>query len=246
LSEHDHVSDQPFIDRLEPGLAGELRRLGRWRPFSIGETLTKEGESGHTALIIDSGLVKVTTRSAPGDEVLLAFRGRGELLGEMSALRGTARSATATGHQRGGVIELAADTFQRFVWARPQLFAALLDGTSQRLRRSDLQRLSYATNDVGTRVGLALLDWAQDHGKLTEAGTEITLRASRRELAQWVVASEKTVDHVLTQLTRAGLVSTGRRRFVVLDPLGLHEWTRGRGRCRDLPVVPQIRETHSE
>jgi len=223
---------QAFIGQLDAATARDLRGIGHWRAFRAGQVLTRHGEAGQAALIVDSGLVKVTMTSPTGDEVVLGFRGRGELLGEISALRGTARSATVTGHQAGGVIEIAATAFREFVWHRPELFAVLLNAASQRLRQADLLRLSYASGSVACRVGLALLEWAHDHGRITETGTEIILRASRRELAQWVIASEKTVDSALTELTRAGLIRTGRRRFVVVDAAGLHRWVHERERPR--------------
>jgi CRP-like cAMP-binding protein len=223
---------RPFIDHLDAATAGELRKLGQWRAFRAGQVLTRHGEPGKEALLVDSGIVKVTVTSPAGDEVVLGFRGRGELLGEVSALRGTTRSATVTGHQPGGVIEIAAPVFRRFIWLRPELFAVLLNAASQRLRQSDLHRLSYASDNVSRRVASTLLVWAHDHGRITEVGTEITLRASRRELAQWVIASEKTVDSVLADLTRAGLIRTGRRQFIVLDAAGLHRWVHDRERPR--------------
>lgn len=134
---------------------------------------------------------------------MAGFYGPGELLGEVSALRGTPRSATVTGRQPGGAIQVAASVFRDFVWSH-ELFVVVLATAGQRLRRADLHRLSYAGDDVASRVAWTLLDWAQRYGRITATGTEIDLRVSRHELAQVVIASEKTVDNVLITLTRPG------------------------------------------
>jgi CRP/FNR family transcriptional regulator, cyclic AMP receptor protein len=77
-----------------------------------------------------------------------------------------------------------------------------------------------AEEDVTGRVVATLLSWAAEYGHATAEGVLIGLRASRRELAQVVGASEKSVDDVLTTLRRVGLVRTGRRRFVVCNAEG--------------------------
>lgn len=217
-----------FFDRLDTATVQQLRRLGRQWDFATQQVLTRQGEPGDAVLIIDSGVVKVSVSSAEGDEVLLGLYGRGELLGEVSALTGACRSATVTGHLPGVATEIEAGRFRDFLEGRPDLLAAVLTPAAQRLRRADLHRLSYAGTDVGGRVASTLLEWANRHGTVADEGVVIAIRASRRELAQAVAASEKTVDDVLTLLTRARLVSTGRRRFVVLDMAGLHRWLHDR------------------
>jgi CRP/FNR family cyclic AMP-dependent transcriptional regulator len=225
----EDADNQPFMDQMNAATAAALRQLGQWRGFAAKEVLSRQGEPGKSVLIVDSGVVKVTVAAAAGEEVVAGFYGRGELLGEVSALRGTRRSATVTGHCAGGLIEIPGDAFREFVW-RHELFLVVLATAGQRLRRADMHRLSYAGDGVPSRVGSTLLDWAQRYGRLTDSGTEIDLRVSRHELAQVVLASEKTVDNVLTTLTRAGLITTGRRRFVVLDAAGLHRWVHDRAR----------------
>jgi len=227
--ERGGAASQPFMDHLDAAAGAELRRLGQWQEFRADQMLSRQGEPGTGVLLIDSGVVKVTVAATAGEEVVAGFYGRGELLGEVSALRRTRRSATVTGHRPGGLIQVPADTFRGFVWQH-ELFLVVLATASERLRRADMHRLSYAGHGVPRRVGSTLLDWAQRYGRFTDGGTEIDLRVSRRELAQVVLASEKTVDNVLTVLTRAGLIRTGRRRFVVVDAAGLHQWVHERAR----------------
>jgi CRP/FNR family transcriptional regulator, cyclic AMP receptor protein len=221
-------NDRTFLDCLDPVMADRLVRLGRARAFRSEEILSRQGEPGDAVLIVLSGLVKVAVSSVDGDEVLLGIYGHGELLGEVSALHQAARSTTVTGHLPGEVVEIAATRFRAFVAERPELLGAVLAPAAQRLRRADLHRLSYAGTDVGGRVVFTLLDWAERYGTTSEEGVVLGVRASRRELAQAVAASEKTVDDVLTVLSRARLIRTGRRRFVLLDTAGLRRWLRDR------------------
>lgn len=221
-------ADRPFVDRLDRRTAGELRGLGRRREFREQQVISRQGDRGDAILIIDSGLVKVSVASPEGKEVLLGLYGRGELLGEVSALQGTPRSATVTGHVPGTLTEITAARFGRFVTERPEILGAVLAPAAQRLRKADMDRLSYVGTDVGGRVAVTLLLWAEQYGTPSREGIVIGVRASRRELAQAVAASEKTVDDVLTLLSRARLIRTGRRRFVLLDVDALSRWVHDR------------------
>lgn len=220
--------DGTFIDRLYPTTRAELFRRARWRAFAIDEVLSRQGEAADGVLIIDSGLVKVSVGSAGGTEIVVGLFGRGHLLGEVSALRRTRRSATVVGHMPGAILHLGGDAFRDLLAGQPDLFAVVLAAANQRLLDADRHRLALASDDVTGRVASTLLSWASEYGRGTEHGILIGLRVSRRELAQIVTASEKSVDDVLTSLKRAGLVQTGRRRFVVRDVPALERWTRDR------------------
>jgi CRP/FNR family transcriptional regulator, cyclic AMP receptor protein len=217
-----------FFERLDDRTAAALRSLGRRRDFRDGQVLSRQGQPGGSVLLLDDGLVKVTVSSSGGKEVLLGLYGAGEILGEVSALQGGERSATITGHGPGALTEISATRFREFVVSRPDLLSAVLAPAAQRLRKADMDRLSYVGTDVGGRVASTLLCWADRYGLTSREGVVLGVRASRRELAQAVAASEKTVDDVLTVLSRAGLIKTGRRRFVLVDPAGLSRWVHDR------------------
>ncbi len=216
--------DETSTNRLDPALRAALQRRAQWRCFAVGEVLTRQGEAADGVLIIESGLVKVSVSSPGGAEVVVGFFGRDHLLGEMSTLRRTPRSATVVGHLPGSVLRVGAGEFRDLLAAHPDLMVVLLAAANQRLLDADRHRLAVAANDVAGRVVGTLVSWASAYGRGTDHGIVIGLRATRRELAQVVTASEKTVDDVLTSLRRAGLVQTGRRRFVVRDVAALERW----------------------
>lgn len=224
--EDDHADTgyRPFLDHLDPPSRAELYQRSRRDDFAADQIISHQGDVGDTAMIVDAGLVKVTVSSASGTEVLLGLYGRGELLGETSALHGCRRSATVVGHLPGRMLHIPARAFRTFLTTQPALFGAVLATSASRLRHADHHRLSLAGHDVSARVAATLLSWAHQYGRRTDEGIEIGLRTSRRELAQSVVASEKTVDDVLTELRRAGVLRTGRRRFVVRDHAALARW----------------------
>jgi CRP/FNR family transcriptional regulator, cyclic AMP receptor protein len=69
---------------------------GAPRRYVSGEVLVRQGELGSYVLALNHGVVKVSRVEADGHELLLAVRGRGEIIGENTYLGDQARTATVT------------------------------------------------------------------------------------------------------------------------------------------------------
>ena len=85
-----------FLDQLSPGDREYLFDRGRPRRWPAGATLFGEGDRSATVVLVLSGRAKVFSLTEQGGEVLLAIRGPGALLGEMSALDGAPNSVGPT------------------------------------------------------------------------------------------------------------------------------------------------------
>jgi CRP/FNR family transcriptional regulator, cyclic AMP receptor protein len=214
----------PFAHRLTTAALEELRGAGHIRSFGVGQILFLDGERADDVFLIESGLVKVYVSSEDGVELILGLYGPGELLGEMAATGDGVRSATGMGHTAGAVLQVSGLRFRALLAAHPTIMSCVLSVVQQRLRTADRDRLSFLSDGVAARVANKLLYWAQNFGDVYEDGSIVITRFSRRELAQSVAASEKTVDDALSVLHGAGLINTGRRRFVVLDAPRLQQW----------------------
>src|SRR5215208_4827248 len=76
---------QPFLARLAPDEVAAIRSRAILRHFERGSTLMHQEEVPGRVIVIERGHTKVTLLCDDGKEVVLAFRGPGELLGEVSA-----------------------------------------------------------------------------------------------------------------------------------------------------------------
>jgi CRP/FNR family cyclic AMP-dependent transcriptional regulator len=105
---------------------------------------------------------------------------------------------------------------------------------SARLFQADQRQRLHASFEVSVRVARQLLSWARSSGE--PAGGGLRVRGlTQLEIAQFVTASAKTVDHVLKQLRGDRLLETGRRSYLLPDPQLLErcladpDWRPGRG-----------------
>jgi CRP/FNR family transcriptional regulator, cyclic AMP receptor protein len=81
---------------LPPEAWQALLANGMVRRFGKGEILMRQGEPGSHVFVLARGRVKVARVDTEGNELLLALRGVGDIVGELAVLGGGARSATVT------------------------------------------------------------------------------------------------------------------------------------------------------
>jgi CRP/FNR family transcriptional regulator, cyclic AMP receptor protein len=134
------VSDAEFLHTLTPAESDALEEMGEPGTYAAGTVIFEQGATADCVLLVRAGQVRVAARGADGDEVLLAERGPGELLGDLSGIDGQPRSASVTALEevRGIVVPLRA--FRGFLMDHPRAAISLLELLSRRLREAEARR----------------------------------------------------------------------------------------------------------
>jgi CRP/FNR family transcriptional regulator, cyclic AMP receptor protein len=198
-----------------------LRTQGRPRRFRTGATLFHEGDLSDWVGLLVRGRVKVSSYGADGRERLVAVIGPGELLGELSAIDGEPRSATATALEPLEVHVLTSDEFVALLEKSPAATLGILRSVIGRLRDSDKRRVEFGALDTVGRVGRLLVELAERYGEEVDGAIRIGLPLSQEELAGWAGASRGAVVKALRTLRARGWIETARREIKVLDLPGL-------------------------
>lgn len=198
-----------------------LAALGPPRRYRRGTILFHEGDAPESVIVIRRGRVKISSFTADGKEVVLAVREAGQLLGELSAIDGEMRSATATALENVEAAWIPATVFRSFLMGQPHATFALLEMMSARLRDADRKRVEFGAYDTTGRVARRLVEMADRFGETTGDGVRITLPLSQQELAGWTGSSREAVSKSLHALRARGFIETARRGITVLDLTGL-------------------------
>jgi CRP/FNR family transcriptional regulator, cyclic AMP receptor protein len=193
----------------------ELESLGDSVTYPADHTIFWEGQPSHAVLIIKSGNLKVTRAAAGGDEVILAIRSAGEVMGEEGVLMDEPRAATVTAINDVTGILVRAETLLRFV-EEQRLWPAMYRAAVRRRRQLD-QRLLLSRLDVRNRLARWLLELATDVGEATDEGWVIESTLSQQDLANRINASRDAVAIELRKLRERGLITTARHRIVLHD-----------------------------
>jgi CRP/FNR family cyclic AMP-dependent transcriptional regulator len=206
-----------FLGALDSAQTSALRDRALPRRFRKGQALFHEGGPSDRVLVLLSGRVKVSTVTEQGREIVLAFRGPGDLLGELSAIDGQPRSASVAAIEPVEALAVTAIDFRAFLSEHPEVALFLLETVSRRLRDADRKRVEFGAHDTIGRVAARLLELAEEYGQQDPRGIRIGLPLSQEELAGWTGASREAVSKALQALRRPGWVVTERRRIIVCD-----------------------------
>ncbi|HVE63263.1 MAG TPA: Crp/Fnr family transcriptional regulator [Mycobacteriales bacterium] len=191
------------------------------RHFRTGAALFHAGDPSDWVVLVVAGRVKIVEHTADGREVLLAVRGPGQLIGELSAIDGEPRSASAIAMDDVEVLLVDASGFHSYLESHPSAAVALLRLLTVRLRDADRKRVEYSSHDVLGRVALRLLELAEEYGEADGTGVRITLPLSQDELASYTASSREAVAKALRTLRDRKVITTDRRAFTVIDIEGL-------------------------
>jgi CRP-like cAMP-binding protein len=111
---------------LEPPELEELARRMTERRYRRGDDLIRQGDAGHSMLILAEGLVDILlTPEDGGTAHSIARRHPGQPIGEMSLLTGGRRSATARALTDVVAFEIAQKHLEPLLESRPGLAGAL-------------------------------------------------------------------------------------------------------------------------
>jgi CRP-like cAMP-binding protein len=211
-----------FLSSIQPDDVAELHRLGAIRTFERGQALFHERQPADRVLLLRTGVVKVTTATRAGREVVLAFRGAGELVGDQAAFDDEPRSATIRAVEQVEALSLPVQDFRTFLAARPSVALVLLRMLSCRLREADAKRIEFSTHTTIERVAAQLVEFSERFGIEDESGAvRITLPLSQEELAGAAGASIESVGRALQTMRALKCVETRRREIRIVDLQGL-------------------------
>src|ERR1044071_8085227 len=96
---------------LEDAEVSRVARLLKEFKASENEVIFQQGEAGDSLYIVLSGRVRIATTDHFGRERVLAFYGPGEFFGDIAALTGEPRSATASASTDVRLLQLRKEDF---------------------------------------------------------------------------------------------------------------------------------------
>ncbi|MBI4732387.1 MAG: cyclic nucleotide-binding domain-containing protein [Chloroflexi bacterium] len=124
--------------------------------LAAGEVLLEEGMPGDAAFIVIDGELEVKKKSDT-QNILIAIRAPGEVIGEMALLDHAPRMATVRAVRPSRLLKIRGDTFQQLLSQKPSAALAILHTVSKRLRQNEaILRQSEKMAALGTlTAGLA-------------------------------------------------------------------------------------------
>jgi CRP-like cAMP-binding protein len=191
--------------------ARRTRSRLRARTLDKGECLLRQGDPPPGLFLICSGLARVYTSSANGREILHAFVGAGEVVGEIEYFAGEPLGCTVEAARRTEAWFLSSRAVDALLAGEPRLAIALATTMARRYHRDvarSSERISYPVVYNVLRICLAR---AHDAG-------DPRIQLSKHDLAEYLGTSGRHLNRVLKELAGRGAIELAPGKIRRVDP----------------------------
>jgi len=182
----------------------------------VDQVLVMEQDWGESVFLIISGLAKVRTFTADGDEVVMTVLGAGDVFGEMVAVDGSVRSADVVTLTPVQLVKLRIQPFSMLL--RQQADFALALATLETTRLRDLnRRFALQTADATSRLLDALAYLARKCSPDNDPLARIPA-LPQKEIALLAGLARETASRTLSKLRSRGTVVEEEGSLKIVDP----------------------------
>ena len=187
------------------------------RKYPKNSMVILEEEFGDIIFIILDGTVKITRVNDEGKEVILALLGPGEIFGEMAILDGEARSANALAQEDCKLLAIQKSEFLNLLRRNFKISFALMGELAKRLRKSDQQIEALSLSDAEHRIGVSVLNLAEDMGVIRQGQVTIEKLPFQQDIANMSGTSRETVSRVLKLFEDRHMITKVGHTVVIPD-----------------------------
>lgn len=197
-----------LLSALPTTLVSGLFAKGRTVSLAANRSLFLCGDPSDGCYRLDEGLLKVSISTATGGERILAILGAGAIVGELSMLDGTPRSASATTLRASKLCFISKAVFEAFASDHPELYRHGMMLLARRLRATNDALVAATSLSLRGRVARMLLCLAEAFGKDVGNGRIlIRQKITQSDLAAMAGISRENVSRILAHWTRDAVVS---------------------------------------
>ena len=204
------------------GMSDEEMRLVEqrtvMREIRRKEVLYLPGDAGDRIYLLKRGVVKISTLTDDGKEIILALMRPGEVFGEEAVLEDAPRDHMAEAYEDALICVITRQDFMGILRAHPEMAFKVTKLVGFRLKtlRSRVEGLLF--KGAPARLAQTLLDLARDHGVKDAEGVLLPLRLSQQDLANLIGVTRESVNLALADFRSRGLIETEGRALRLLRP----------------------------
>ena len=215
------LSGQFAFENLSDADIDYLTDKAQTRVVEAGEAIFFKGDPTTGLMAVVSGSVQIRTVSEDGKEFLLNAMQAGEMLGEIGAIDGGARTADAIAVEQALIMTIGREPFLEIVRRNPDFSISVMELLCGRIRATSEQAEDLALLDLKTRLAKKLVSLAEAGNDAAGSG-DIVLRLTQSEIGTMMGTTREAINKHLSIWAKNGLISLGRNEIVIHDQEGLH------------------------
>jgi CRP-like cAMP-binding protein len=191
-------------------LAGLQRIARRRRLYSHGEPVVG-------LYVVAEGRLRVVRGAGETRALTVAYRGPGDVVGEIGITQRSRHVDTATALDTVDVLQIPPRCIDKLLGQNVGLARRMIELMIERRLEAERRIESLLLRTVESRVEEFLLDAANCYGIPDSRGVLIGVKYTHQEIADFVGSTRETVTLTLGELRRRSLLLFDHRRIVVRD-----------------------------
>jgi CRP/FNR family cyclic AMP-dependent transcriptional regulator len=210
------LAEIPLFRGLPADRLKKLSEVLRKKSVPSGTNMITADQPGEVVYVLLEGTVKILIEQVDGREVILAFLGPGDTVGEMSLVDSAGRSANVMTMEKCTFLWMDRATFQDLLRNVPEFAQNLVRLLSSRLRMANEQIQSLSSLDVAGRLARQLLAFSERYGEPIDGGVRVALRLTQTDLAELVGASRERVNQVMVDFRQKGYLTVDSSHHILV------------------------------
>ncbi len=206
-----------FSDLNEEKLNALENRLIN-RKYTKGQVVFHKGDDSAGLYIIKKGRVKVFLPSTQGEEVILTILSKGEIIGELSLLDNTKRSATISVIEDSEFLYLSRKDFLNFLSSDFDAVLNVFSMITKRLKDTNDQLEESYFLDITSRIARKIIFLSKQFGIEENGIIRIGVKITQKDLASMIGATRESVNKQLNLLKKNGLIDMEDGYISILNP----------------------------
>ena len=190
-----------------------LSRLSVEHHVKLGQFMYSEGDQLEYFYVVGEGRLKILKHSPSGKDVIVAFSGPGEILGNVLLSSDKPHSYSAQAVLDTRVLAIKSDDLLAFLSSDPEVgfkvLRRILIVVGQRLTSALGRLVGFAAERAEHRLAYTLLTLSLEFGN--------PLPFMREEVAQMAGTTTETAIRFVSRLKKAGVVRALRRKILIID-----------------------------
>ncbi|MFG1608253.1 Crp/Fnr family transcriptional regulator [Actinoplanes sp. NPDC049265] len=208
----DPLASVDMFAGLEPEVRARVLGAAVPRTYRKGQILFVEHDPGESLIILKRGSVAVFRTAPSGERAVLTVARPPDVLGEVSLLDASTRSASAEAIEDTQALALSRAAFIDLVHSNPRILDAVMRSVGALIRRLTEQNTDHVFLDLPGRVAKTLVRLAGE-----SQAPMITIELNQSQLAEMAGGSRQSVNQAIGSFANRGWLRTEGRRIVVTD-----------------------------
>lgn len=214
-----------LFEGTEPGVREAFVKSAEQLQFRRGQHVFRADDLATRVFFLESGMIRIYHLSANGCVIIFWFCSPGDLFGAGGISGSLDQSVYGQAVEPSTVFMIPRSRFEDLLIAHPQLAINVIRLMGGRLRLACDAMVDKVSLCTESRLARLLLRLAENWGRPSGEGVELKVRISHQELANMIGTCRQTVNMILHEFLKEGIIEFRGRIIYIAAPQRLKAQT---------------------